>query len=208
MKKWKITGLLVIIVLLITAVPAFANGNGNGEREPWTGDPDPYACNEFLDCFWLVTVCIDGTTHEVGIHFDPEEAAAEEIEEQALFWSDTVLTVGACSAQVVIPNMWLLTQEGWPYPCILISETHPSVDRQRDLCFQPQDLWEPLGAWGGEDGWVADNAPCSGPVYSNDSWTCDGPMVQYNGERLPLYSDEGPDLWGVYQRHLTHIGTE
>ncbi len=99
------------------------------------------------------------------------------------------------TAKVVIPNMWLLTREGWD--CLIRSETHPSEDRQRALCFRAQypNDYDParlrrladedrrLNGW-----WVADNAPCAGPVYSmfesddDGYWRCD----KYTPWRLPL----------------------
>lgn len=113
----------------------------------------------------------------------------------------------------VIPMMWLLTRGepgDWP-PCILISETHPSVERQQALCFSDQETWEPLGFY--DPTWTADNAPCAGPVYSSSSnfgsWVCDGQMRMYHGARLPLFSEDGGGgkgtLYHVYQEHLKHI---
>jgi hypothetical protein len=80
--------------------------------------------------------------------------------------------------------IWLLTRgdEG----CILLSETHPSVERQKALCFPATD-----------PDWVADNAPCADYVYDNDTWSCDA----FGFPRLPLHDENGPDLWEVWQRH-------
>jgi hypothetical protein len=84
--------------------------------------------------------------------------------------------------------MWLLTRgdEG----CILLSETHPSVERQKALCFPATD-----------PDWVADNAPCADYVHDNGTdygfWSCDA----FGFSRLPLYDEDRPDLWEVWQRH-------
>jgi hypothetical protein len=64
-------------------------------------------------------------------------------------------------------NMYLLT--AGDSACILMSDTFPSVERQKALCFPGAD-------------WVAEASPCSGPVYSNDYWVCDS----FGYERLPL----------------------
>ena len=73
---------------------------------------------------------------------------------------------------VVIPMMWLL-KDGNGRDCIIISETHPSVDRQRALCWPD---------------FTASNAPCAAPVYSlhpgddDGGWYCD----KLTPHRLPL----------------------
>jgi hypothetical protein len=64
-------------------------------------------------------------------------------------------------------RMWLLTGGG-KY-CILISETHPSIERQQAACFPGE-------------GWSASDAPCAGGVYADDTWGCDA--LGY--ERAPL----------------------
>jgi hypothetical protein len=73
-------------------------------------------------------------------------------------------------------DMWLLTGGG-KY-CIMISDTHPSIERQKAVCFPGED-------------WVAADAPCSGGVYAGDYWVCDS--LGY--ERAPL-----SDLMDVYRR--------
>jgi hypothetical protein len=80
--------------------------------------------------------------------------------------------------------MWLLTRDD--QGCILLSETHPSVERQKALCFPATD-----------PDWVADSAPCADYVYDNDTWSCDA----FGFSRLPLYDEDGPDLMEVWQRH-------
>lgn len=65
---------------------------------------------------------------------------------------------------VGIPMLWLLTRGDWH--CILISDTHPSVERQNQLCFPHLDPH-----------WQADNAPCAAPVFDvgdrRGRWLCD-----------------------------------
>jgi hypothetical protein len=80
--------------------------------------------------------------------------------------------------------MWLMTRGD--QGCILLSETHPSVERQKALCFPATD-----------PDWVADSAPCADYVYSNDTWSCDA----FGFSRLPLHDENGPDLMEVWQRH-------
>lgn len=75
-------------------------------------------------------------------------------------------------------KMYLLTRPD-SY-CLIISEYHPSVERQKALCFPGTD-------------WVATNTPCAGYVCDEDCWQCD-----YLGfERLRL-----KDLRSIYERHL------
>jgi hypothetical protein len=74
---------------------------------------------------------------------------------------------GKTEAGDALFNMYLLTGER-KY-CILISETHPSVERQKAACFPGEE-------------WVASRALCSGGVYADDSWKCDS--LGY--ERAPL----------------------
>jgi hypothetical protein len=75
-------------------------------------------------------------------------------------------------------KMYLLTRPD-SY-CLIISEYHPSVERQKALCFPGTD-------------WVATSTPCVGYVCDEDCWQCD-----YMGfERLRL-----KDLREIYERHL------
>ena len=97
-KKTRI-GIAFLSVLLILFIAAFASASTAeaGGSPPWTGDPDPYDCNGFQDCYWTMIVCIDGVTHEVGIYYDPALKTNEFMEADALVWSaNTVLTVGIC----------------------------------------------------------------------------------------------------------------
>ena len=83
-------------------------------------------------------------------------------------------------------KMWLLMrgEEG----CILLSETHPSVERQQALCFPASD-----------PDWTADRVACVGYVTADDYWPCD----VFGFSRLPLRSESGPNLMKVWQRHKT-----
>lgn len=74
-------------------------------------------------------------------------------------------------------RMWLLLNG--EKMCMIVSETHPSVERQQILC-----------------GWVADRAPCADYVYDNDTWGCDS----FGGLRLPLWGP-GKDLMDVWRAH-------
>jgi hypothetical protein len=64
--------------------------------------------------------------------------------------------------------------------CLIVSDEHPSVERQKELCFPGTD-------------WVATSTPCVGYVCDEDCWECD-----YLGfERL-----SSKDLRLIYERHL------
>ena len=91
-------------------------------------------------------------------------------------------------------TMWLLTRDFGVthakgevvfvpayWQCLIRSDTHPSEERQRALCFRGQyPNYEParlrhladedrrLNGW-----WVADDAPCAAPVMSDGTWACD-----------------------------------
>jgi hypothetical protein len=96
----------------------------------------------------------------------------------------TIVASRNCEPADPLFMMWLLTRGD--QGCILLSETHPSVERQKALCFPATD-----------PDWVADNAPCADYVYDNDTWSCDA----FGFPRLPLYDETGPDLMQVWQRH-------
>jgi len=81
-------------------------------------------------------------------------------------------------------NMYLLTNGSWH--CLLISDTHPSIERQNQACFPYLD-----------PNWQATNAPCTAPVYGDDTWACD----KYTPWRLPLFN-----LRVVWDRHLAKVG--
>lgn len=110
----------------------------------------------------------------------------------AYFWADPGGTKKSITMNASLPpcsqiganplfNMFLLTGGG--RYCMLISEWHPSVERQKAACFPGQD-------------WVAEQSPCSGMVYDNDTWACD----PFGYERLPL-----DRLKKVYERHVKNL---
>lgn len=78
-------------------------------------------------------------------------------------------------------KMFLLTKADTC--CIVISELHPSVERQKAICFPGL-------------GWVADWTPCAGWVYDDDTWECD----IYGYGRLPL-----KELLPIYERHAAQV---
>jgi len=90
-------------------------------------------------------------------------------------YNGTVSPTGAPTCGAAAPggdgaplfDMWLLTGGG--RFCILISEAHPSIERQQAACFPGED-------------WIASDAPCAGGVYADDTWVCDS--LGY--ERAPL----------------------
>jgi hypothetical protein len=86
--------------------------------------------------------------------------------------------------RVVIRKMWLLTSErSWsdgvttytgPAWCVVLSDAHPSVERQQALC---------------GDGWNTRphivEAICAGSVYDNDLWSCDDDSLRWRIQRWP-----------------------
>jgi len=73
---------------------------------------------------------------------------------------DPVPSSSPSAGRVPLYTLWLLTRGDWH--CLIRSETHPSVERQRALCFP---LIDP--------DWTATNAPCAAPVYDDGNWACD-----------------------------------
>lgn len=124
-------GIAFMSVMIMFVVAAFASAStaeaANGG--PWYGDPDPYACNDYDDCYWMVTVCIGGVTHEVGYYLDPATRTDEEMEEDALFWSGTVLTIGKC--EFAYTGRWVHTYFGRTWACNLVSEAGEDKDAPR-----------------------------------------------------------------------------
>jgi len=96
----------------------------------------------------------------------------------------TPMRVSVDPEPVPLFNMYLLTNGGWH--CLLVSDAHPSIERQNQACFPELD-----------PNWTATNAPCAAPVYSNDTWDCD----KYTPWRLPLFN-----LRVVWNRHLAEDG--
>ena len=151
----------------------------------------------------LVTYC-DGTMAEFDcVYLDPQGGNTSQtipvskpiahVEVQYLVVNGfengyTVVASRNCEAANPLFMMWLLMRGD--QGCILLSETHPSVERQKALCFPATD-----------PDWVADNAPCADYVYDNGTdygyWSCDA----FGFSRLPLYDEDGLDLWEVWQRH-------
>lgn len=113
---------------------------------PWTGEPDPYACNRFGDCRWTLPVCIDGTTYVVGIYYDPTGVNPEKIAADALYWTGTVLTAGACkgSGMIDLGNMVRVENTAkYPgQPCFVIAPrgTDPGVESMTRTC-ESKDSW-------------------------------------------------------------------
>ncbi len=235
MKKTKLAALIAIAALLIVVLPAAAdNGNGGGVSVTVDGSmfyqdgtEDPLArlhdawilpCGEDPEgeawVYYYVFPHPDETWTDMGFDIAIVDYSWHYDEGGGPDFYDTAFGSCADEDEVVIPMMWLLTRgaPGESPPCILISETHPSRERQMALCFSNQAVWEPLGFY--DPAWVADNAPCAGPVSKSSdnrgSWVCDGAMHTYNGARLPLFSEDGGGgkgtLYAVYQRHLERIG--
>ena len=199
MKAWKVLSVLAILALLVIPVSAFAE-NGGDEEGPWFGDPDPYACNEFEDCWWTTIVCIDGTTYEVGIYEDLLDASPEELAEAALYWTGTVLTAGACPvAEPVLRNFWGIVNPAVDDNiCYIFSNGHPWVDDFMRLCFTDNPQWA-AGAY------VLQGA--YGDLYEKNGsdwgyWQGDAAVHAYNpgAKRLPLHAPAGEqDLFDVVE---------
>ena len=75
-------------------------------------------------------------------------------------------------------RMWLLTREDGSY-CILLADSHPSVEAQKRLCFPGQD-------------WVAENA-IVGWVYDDGTWDLD---------KLGYLRADFTYLYKIYERRL------
>jgi hypothetical protein len=109
----------VMIILFAAAFASASTAEANGPI-PWTGKPDPYACNVYLDCWWTVTVCINGITYEVGIYYDPATSTKKDMEKDALGWSGIKLKIGKCGFSYT--GRWVHTYIGRTWTCNLISE--------------------------------------------------------------------------------------
>jgi hypothetical protein len=166
-------------------------------------DPDPIACNVFLDCHWVAPVCIGGNTYMVGFFVDPASLTPEGIEAAALFWTGTVLSAGACPfVGYSIP--WVLLYKSAEltngYGIIVSTENFASSEnilKNFQLAAIPADLVQ----------------VCSGPVtqmYPEDTqgkWVCDpllAVILPYDraGGRYPLISDTGMSLQMRYENIL------
>jgi hypothetical protein len=219
--------LLMVVLIAITAVPAYADDGGNGgvkvlvdgSRFWQDGSEDPlarlhdafvYPCSGEEPSYYYAWPHPDESWTDMGFRIaNVEYSWHYDLGGGADYFG---VANGSCrDLKVVIPNMYLLTRGDpgeWP-PCFLISETYPSVDRQSALCFSDEEFWGPLGFY--DPDWVADSEDnCAEPVYFDGiknygEWGCDGLMQQYHGVRLPLYSEDGNNLWEVYLTHLSHI---
>jgi len=210
---FKKTFLPLFIVILLTAsfTTAFAQ-----EREPWVGDPDPYACNDFQDCFWIITVCIEGNTYQVGIYYDPSEATKEQMIADAMYWSETELTIGTCPHRMslIFDGLYAYRNPGYAegmHPrdvCFIIStEGPPSVERKTANC---DNKWP----GGPRPGWTEGSELFAwGAVYYDGSdwgyWEGDMTVQEFspNVKRLPLYSPGGGDsLFSVFCHYRSEIG--
>ena len=82
-------------------------------------------------------------------------------------WCPAVAPEPKKSMPVVVPMMWMLTNDDDGWWCVLISDTHPSVIRQNQACFP--DLNPTWQATHGNS--------CNAPVYNDGSdyghWPCD-----------------------------------
>lgn len=93
--------------------------------------------------------------------------------------------------EIVIEKMWLFTSwvGAW---CNIISDTHPSTERQDALCGP---------GWKSITMYRLANAPCAGPVYSNDVWACDDESLDWRMARWP----DAEWLHGLGRRSLDEI---
>jgi hypothetical protein len=200
MKKIILLSLVVLLLLIPGTTSAY-------EVEPPTvtiaGDGLSFTItsNTLTGYFYPSVTYCDGTTEEfTRVYLDPQGGPTSQtipvskpishVEVQYMVANGyengyKVVASRNCEAGAEpLFMMWLLTRGD--QGCILLSETHPSVERQKALCFPATD-----------PDWVADNAPCADYVYDNDTWSCDA----FGFPRLPLYDEDGPDLWEVWQRH-------
>jgi hypothetical protein len=196
MKKLLVLVLSAILVLSFVVVPHA----GATAPSYWTGDPDPMKCDFFHDCHYVIPVCIDGTTYQIGLYFDPAFASPKQIEDLALYWSNTVLTAGVCPwVGYSIPHVILYkgTELTNGFGIIVSTEAFVSVEN----VLAAFKLTAPL---------PADVVPvCEGPVVQMNpddkqgKWVCDSLLVGilangHSGLRYPLISGSGQSLQKVY----------
>jgi hypothetical protein len=113
------TALLILLALFLITI--FGSSSPVKAARSWTGDPDPYACGTFGNCYWTLNVCINQTTHLVGISTDPDQKTDAQLMEIALNWSNTELTVGKCPTYRTT-GRWIHTYTGKTWTCNLVSE--------------------------------------------------------------------------------------
>src|SRR3972149_4244467 len=87
--------------------------------------------------------------------------------------------------QVVIEKMWLLTEQVFGYWCVVISDSHPSFERQEQICGGPWAGWLPGELSDPRAGARIFNAPCAGPVYDNNVWACDDESLDWRAAPWP-----------------------
>lgn len=109
--------LSAIILLCITALTSTTTASA---IRAWTGEPDPYDCNIYGDCYYTMNVCINENTHEVGYYLDPATRTNEEMEDDSIAWSGTELTIGKCEFNYT--GRWIHTYVGQTWTCNLVSE--------------------------------------------------------------------------------------
>jgi hypothetical protein len=130
-KKTRI-GMAIVFALLVSAFvgsAAFAGG-------PWTGDPDPYACNVWGDCEDMVKVCIANKNHAVGIYYDPASQTNEFMVADAVNWSGIALKMGECTPGFSYTGRWAHVYQGTTWWCTLLSE--PGVDKDTPRFSNPK----------------------------------------------------------------------
>ena len=159
--------LSAIILLCFTSLTSA--GTANAEPSSWTGDPDPYDCNTWEDCYWTMIVCIDGVAHEVGYYFEPATRTDAEKEQEALDWTGTELTVGKCAFRYT--GRWNHTYAGKTWTCNLVSEAGEDKHAPRfsnlDYVKQTCGEHELFGPFQG----TAEYTVCR-EKYSNGSYYC------------------------------------
>lgn len=160
--------LSVMIVLIVGAFSSVSTAEAAAPG-PWTGNPDPYDCNPNLDCFWTMTVCINNTTHVVGNFYDPAAVTNEFLENDALFWSGTTLTVGKCG--IAYTGRWVHTYKGKTWTCNLISEAgdDKAAPRFSDINYVKQTCGDHY-IYGPFDG-TAEYELCR-EKYANGTYSC------------------------------------
>ncbi len=196
MKKYLPLGISLLVFPLLLGVSG-----------PWYGDPDPFACNVYDDCMWTTPVCINNGNYTVGIYADPAGMADNQIESLALFWTDTILTAGACPESTPLINMYVYYSEvpffGETNTITIISAMGiPSEERVK--------YWAG-GAF--PEGFDYQKGPaCTGVLYDNGTdkgyFTCDGFLDSVFERRGWLRNDpEGPafDLEPKIEKYLKEL---
>ena len=193
--------LVLVAVALAVPVAAFAN-------DLWYGDPDPFECAEFDDCYWTTLVCKDGVTYEVGVYFDPAEATSDDIAAATEYYlTPRGFTWGACQkAEPVITGLWAYVnrgaepEDGGRNICYILSLTQPTQSEAdndvKRLCFTTEH----------PNWWDGAEVLTHGDVYENGTdwgdWGGDAVANAFNpnAKRLPLHAPAGEkDLFDVVE---------